>query len=55
MFFMVRNSQYKSFRQGRIVMMHAFKVYSNTKLTCIIQWFTFQVIQNEAMMHVIHT
>ena len=28
MFSMVRNSQYESFRQGRIVTMHAFKVYS---------------------------
>ena len=27
-FSMVRNSQYESFRQGRVVMMHAFKVYS---------------------------
>ena len=39
--------------------MHAFKMYSkyvtNTKLTVIMGWFTFQVIQNEAMMHVIAT
>ena len=32
-FSMVRNSQYESFRQGRIVTMHAFKVYSKYLIT----------------------
>ena len=40
-FSVVRNSQYKSFRQGRIFMMHAFKVYSKylTQSLQLVRWF----------------